>query len=106
MLDSFRVPAWVQNTIQRIVTGHSGEFSLVVLNDNEGKDQKTKQNTLVYSIFNRIDEKLFTKAPNPFATKNVANLLADVPIIKVVPQYKKDGWYLNEADVKIIREYQ
>ncbi len=105
LLDSFSVPAWVQNTIQRIVNGKSGEFSLVVLNGCAGRPRESTRSTFVYSVFNRIDEKLFTKAPDPFASRNVADLLSNVSVIEVTPQYKKDGWHLDEADIETIREY-
>lgn len=106
MIDSFSVPAWMQNTIQRIIAGDSGEFSLVILNDGAGQMREAPSHAVVYSIFNRIDEKLFTKAPNPFTSRDVAALLPGVPSIHVAPRRKSDGWHLDEVDVERIREYR
>jgi hypothetical protein len=106
LLDSFSVPAWVYSVIQRIVNENSGEFTLVILNDNTVQSNKAKRNASIYSVFNRIDEKLFTKEPNPFAPKNVAELLLNVPIIKVLPVQNGNVSFLNEVDVKNLREYQ
>jgi len=48
--------------IQRIVNESSSEFVLVFLNEDTGKSNKINISTSVYSIFNRIDEKIFTKS--------------------------------------------
>jgi hypothetical protein len=106
LLDSINVPAWVYTIIQRIVNGYSGKFVLVILNDNDSMFNKTKGNTIVYSIFNRIDEKLFTKKPDPFTPKSAAELLADVPVIKALPRQNGYISFLNEADVEKIKAHQ
>jgi len=105
LLDSFNVPAWVESVIQRIQDENSGELTLVILNDGKGKPNK-RWNTIVYSIFNRIDEKLFTKEPNPFAIKDISEKLSNVPSIKILPVKGGNSLILSEKDVKNIREYQ
>lgn len=106
LLDSFNVPAWVYSVVQRVVNGNSGKFTLVILNDDSGKSNKTKRNASIYSIFNRIDEKLFTKKPDPFAPKSIAKLLPDVPVIKVCPKQNGDVSCLSEADIITISGYK
>ena len=104
LLDSFSVPAWEYSVIQRIAKANTSEFSLVVLNEDAGKP--CKKSASVYSIFNRIDEKLFTKKPNPFVPKSVVELLPDVPVIKVIPVQGDNVLFLSETDVKNICEYK
>ena len=106
LLDSFDVPAWVYNVIQRIVNENSSEFVLVILKENAGKSNKKNINTSIYSVFNQIDEKLFTKEPDPFAPKKSADLLPNVPIIKALPIQKNNAWSLKESDINNIRNYQ
>ena len=91
LLDSFDVPAWVDTVIRHVIDDNAGEFVLVVLNANSDKLQKNNRSTIVYSIYNRIDEKLFTKEPNPFALKNIAELFSNVPIIKAAPIIKDNN---------------
>ena len=106
LLDSFQVPAWVFSTIQRVVNGNSGEIKLMILNNDRGRNQYINRGKWVYSIFNRIDEKLFTKEPNPLAQKNILELLAEVPVIKVCPVQEDNSSFLNETDLWTIREYE
>jgi hypothetical protein len=106
LLDSFKVPAWIYGVIQRIAAENSGEFSLVVLNDGKTGPAPVGKNTIVYSLFNRLDEKLFTKEPNPFAPKNAAEILSGTPLIKVTPLRNGNVSFISEADAEKIREYQ
>ncbi len=105
LLDSFDVPAWIYSVIQRIADENCGEFVLLVLNDT-GISSKRISHISTYSIFNSIDEKLFTKEPNPFEFKNIANLLSNVPIIKTHPIHENNVYRLSESDVKDIRKYK
>ena len=106
LLDSFNVPAWVYYVIQRVTKENSGEFNLVILNEDTSGSNKTKIDTSVYSIFNQIDEKLFTKEPDPFELKNTAELLINVPAIKIHPVQDGRISSLSDLDLEIIREYQ
>jgi hypothetical protein len=106
LLDSFEIPTWEYSTIQRIVNESASEFKLVILNEYAGKSNHTKKDTSVYSIFNWIDEKLFTKEPDPFAPKNCAELLPKVPIIKVQPIQGSNVSILRDGDIKTIKEHQ
>jgi hypothetical protein len=106
LLDSFNIPAWVYNVIQRISIGNSGKFCLVILNDGNNPSTKRKKGFNFYSILNRVDEKLFTKKPDPFSPKNAADLLSDVPVIKVVPKNEGEISFLDEADLTYIQSFQ
>jgi hypothetical protein len=106
LLDSFDVPAWVDNIIRQVVNGNAGEFKLVILNDGPKKSDKSNGNTIVYSIFNRIDEIICTKEPNPFTLKSAAELFCNVPIIKLTSIKINNDWSINAADIKKIKEYQ
>lgn len=106
LLDSFEVPAWEYSAIQRIVNESAGEFKLVILNGRAGKSRKITKNASIYSIFNKIDEKIFTKQPDPFSLQNSAELFFTVPILIVHPIQDRNISILTDADIKIIREYR
>jgi hypothetical protein len=106
LVDSFNVPAWVYDVIQRIENKRLSEFVLLVLNEETDKSNNNKFSTSIYSIFNRIDEKLFTKEPDPFTPKSIAEIMLNVPIIKVLPLKNGYDWVLSESDVGIIKRYK
>lgn len=106
LVDSFNVPSWVYDVIQRIENQRSGEFLLLVINEDKGEFAKNNLSTCIYSFFNRIDEKFFTKEPDPFAPKSIAELLIDVPILRVLPVKNGEDWELNESDGEIISGYK
>ena len=106
LLDSFNVPAWVYYVIQRVTKENSGEFNLVILNEDTSRSNNAKKDISAYSIFNWIDKKLFTKEPDPFELKNISELLINVPDIKVNPVQDGRISNLNDLDLEIIREYQ
>jgi hypothetical protein len=106
LLDSFNLSAWEYSVIQHILNKDAGEFQLVILNEDASLSTQTKKNAGLYAIFNRIDEKIFTKDPDPFASKNSIELLATVPIRKV--HLRQDGIvsFLGEEDIKILKGYR
>ena len=104
-LDTFQVPAWVYSTIQGVIYENDGEIKLVILNAGKEGEKNTDRSRWIYSIFNRMDERLFTKKPGPFKPKNILELLAQVPVLKVHPVQEDHSWLLNEADVRNIKEH-
>jgi hypothetical protein len=106
LLDSFDIPAWEYSVIQRIVNESAGEFKLVILNDCVGESTDTKKTVSIYSIFNWIDEKIFTQKPDPFSPKSIAGLLATVPKLDVHLMQDGKVSILRDADIKIIKEYR
>ena len=106
LLDSFLVPAWVYSTIQCVLKGTSAEIKLVILNDDFGRNKFSSRSKWVYSIFNRIDERLFTKEPNPFTPKNILELIGEMPFIKARLIHIDNYCFLKETDVRKIAEYE
>jgi hypothetical protein len=106
MLDSFNIPAWVYSVIQRIQLGNSGQFSLVILNDGNRSNSHSSSGVNLYSMLNRVDEKLFSKKPDPNHVMNAKELLAEVPVLSVAPKDDGEILFLGEADLDAIRDYQ
>jgi hypothetical protein len=102
-LDSFQIPAWVYESIQRTINDGHGEFVLVVLNADAGISFRQAKRSSVYSIFNRIDERLFGRQPNPFTHKDARAALADIPVIEAQTE---GGRSLREMDMVAIRQFQ
>lgn len=106
LLDSFEVPAWVYTAIQQVVDGGSGQFELVILNADDESPEHTCKDPWLYSIFDQVDRRLFTKEPDPFASKDARELLGQVPVLKVQPVSVENSGFLKGTDIRSIREYQ
>ncbi len=106
LLDSFQLPAWAYRALQYIQEGDSGALQLVVLNDDPGCNREPDHGAWVYSTFNRIDQKLFTKAPDPFAPRDSRELLAKVPVLNVEPVPVDGSCFLKGVDVRSIRDHE
>jgi hypothetical protein len=109
LLDSYEVPAWAYNAIERINHSTCAKFSLIILNDrNENSESKwiglwKNRRNMVYLIHNKIDEKFNHQEPNAFAQKNLQEILPGVPAINVRPIQKGDSEYFGPMDVQKIR---
>lgn len=103
LLDSWSIPAWAYDAIRKIAQGNAAEFVLIVVSEDAEKT-KFHWKTLLYSIFDRVDRKLFTRRPDPFAAKNAAEILDGVPVLGISPIGGKN--ILSESDIEIIRGYQ
>ncbi len=110
MLDSYQIPAWIYHSIDRIVNSTFAEFSLIVLNENANIHHANSgisknKSTIVYRIFNRIDEKIFLRGNNASTGMDVGELLSGVPVMKVKPLIKEAAIYFDPADIDEIRGY-
>jgi len=102
LLDSFELPAWAYESIQRTMEDGHSEFAAVVWNCDGRNLIHTPARPSVYSLFQRVDEKLFGRQPNPFALKNAQDLLAGVPTI---PARTEGGHSLRSADLTAIQKF-
>lgn len=112
LLDSYDVPAWVQKSLERIIHANCAEFSLIILNDkkkiNASKVKKLWDNKrkILYSVFSKLDEKLFHMEPNAFEIKNIREMLHGVPVINVRPIEREYSDYFERADIDTIKEHK
>lgn len=100
LLDSFHIPAWAYESIRRTMDEGHGEFVLVVVSADR-PIHKAKRSS-VYSLFHRIDEKLFGREPNPFARKDARTLLKNIPFVEAQTE---SGNSLRSSDVDAIRKF-
>ncbi len=111
LLDSYRVPAWAYNAVERVAKSDCAYFSVVVFKDREKgslafwRRISNHRHNIVYYIFNRIDELLNRIEPNAFASRDLGPMLSHVRLINA-GTFQKDGLeYFNPLDIqKIVQE--
>jgi hypothetical protein len=110
LLDSYQVPAWIYHSIERVVKSNFAEFSLIVLRENSNVNNENDRilkgkKTIVYQIFNTIDERLFIRGDNASEIMNAEKLFTGVPVIKVKPIKKGLENYIEPKNIDEIRGY-
>ena len=111
LLDSYQIPAWVYRSIEQIIYSNCAGFSLIINNENQNiqyKKSKLFKNkrSIVYQIFNTIDERMFITRQNSLEIMNVEKLLSGVPVIRVKPIKKGVVNYIDPMDIEKIRGYE
>jgi methionyl-tRNA formyltransferase len=92
LLDGWRVPAWVARVVEELTGSAVAAPALVVLRGEPGlrpvaaRRLLAHRRHLVYELYTRLDRRLFTPRPDPFARVSIEPLLAGVPRLAVRPQ--------------------
>lgn len=92
MLDSLTVPAWTAKVIRQLLDSKFVDLSLVVLNSQTPLPRPRlswlrapRRHRLLFGLYRRIDERLFTTEPNAFAAVELDRDLSSVPTLAVTP---------------------
>ena len=112
LLDSFNQPKWVFNIIRDIQASSIADISLVIKNEatldqpqNRVRSYWKNRKYLLYALYNRIDARVRLTEEDAFEEIDSQELLADCPVVGVMPVMKKfSDWFPPEA-IESIREY-
>ena len=104
LLDSLTQPRWVSNIINEIQSSEIAEICLVIKNETTSEPQGRlksywrNRNYLLYSLYNRLDERVPLVGEDAFEDTDLTHRLADVPVLGVRPIMKKfSDWFSPEA---------
>jgi hypothetical protein len=105
MLDSTTVPAWIAKIIRQLGQAPFTEVAYVVLNSEPATPQPRlarlrtpRRQHLLFNLYRRVDERLFSTEPNAFAAVELADELAGVPAIAVTPLHPRPFEHRFEAE--------
>ncbi|HXL58312.1 MAG TPA: hypothetical protein VN958_18750 [Chitinophagaceae bacterium] len=107
LIDSFFVPAWIYETLKRIIETNYATISLVVKMQIEKPKKNPSKNFhyLAYNLYRKIENKFIKLKYDAFFSINIIDLINDVPLLKV-QSYKKESFeYLEENDIQLINSY-
>ncbi len=111
LLDSLTQPRWVFNIIKDIQSSQIAEIWLVIKNEatfeSLGRLRSYWKNRdyLLYSLYNRVDQRIPLVEEDAFAETDLQQVLSDVPVLGVMPIMKKfSDWFPPEA-IEKIRSY-
>jgi hypothetical protein len=91
MLDGPQVPRWIERLLRELAGGAYAELALVAWNAAPRPRRPPLERlrrawpTLLYTLYERIDRRLFARTDDPLATVDVSPLLAGVPEMHLTP---------------------
>ena len=110
-IDSFDRPAWVFKVIQQIQSSSFAQVSLIIKNEatvepqSRAKSYWKNRKYLLYAFYQRVDNFMVKVADDPFAQRDLRELIRGCPIISVQPVMTKHSDSFSEQDVRTISEY-
>lgn len=112
MLDSLEQPQWVYDIIRDIRQSGFADVTLVIENADVEQPERgflrrlaRNRRRIAYTLYTRLDDRLFRRNPDAFTTTTIADLVDGVPVIRVKPLKKKFSDYFEPADVEAIRAH-
>ena len=92
LVNSLEQPAWVERVIRDIQQSSIAEIVLIVENVARPAEQNPlrrlveKRPFLLYTLYERIDRRLFGAAGDPFERRGIAPLVGNCPVLRVRPR--------------------
>ena len=112
LVDSLTQPRWVSNIIKDIQSSSIARVVLVVKNEapepqSPGRLQTYWKNRdfLLYALYDRLDSRKPMSEADAFEDVDVREVLADCPVLGVMPVMKKFSDWFPEDAIEKIREY-
>jgi hypothetical protein len=111
LVDSFLQPRWIQTIIEDVQKSTIAELSLVIMNAAPNETGSRFRNywrnrqQLLFAFYNRIDALVARPQPDAFEVGDIKPLVAEAPVLEVVPIMKKYSDWLSAEDLDRIRSY-
>lgn len=110
LLNSFNLPLWEYELLQELIHSDYASIDLVVLNNNPSVKKnlfqkvKSKWEILVYLLYLKLDEKIFSVVKDAFKMVNSEALLQDAKVLKVQTISTKFSDRFKSEDIEKIEE--
>ncbi len=108
LLDSCSIPAWEYLMLEKITECKVANIQLIVKNNSTLPANNISTNSpkyYLYNLFASFDRKYYHSEPDALAIKDATDLLAGIPELKIAPGQNPDNDYIEEDDLKKIREF-
>ena len=84
-------PAWVCRIIREIAASKYADIVLVIQNalpkdaDSVTQGLGARRDALLYTLYRKMDDRLFRETPDAFAVADIGEWLCDPPVLTVTP---------------------
>jgi hypothetical protein len=101
-IDRWDQPAWVCSIIESLA-GRPELCSVVLVVKGDHPPQITSPNRLVYRLYTRLDQFIFSKGDHILRRRDVRSQIGDVDLLEVVPRRTKFSDYFAANDIAYVR---
>ncbi len=112
LLDSYDQPQWIRRVISDVQSSAVAEVVLVVKNGHVPQERAgfvrrlwKERKLLLYKLYSKLDQRLFTLEPDAFEPVDVADLLVSVAEVLVSPTRERFSDSFSPEDVEAIRAH-
>ncbi len=112
LLDSFTLPAWAYEMLATVHRSAYAKIELIVMNAAAAPTTRSlftkivgSWNTILYAAYTGLEDRVFAREPDPFAPRDAADLLRDIPVVHVRPRQINHFDWLHDDDIEAIRTH-
>jgi hypothetical protein len=112
LLDSFTQAAWVYKMLEIVTASDFAEVILVIQNNAPPYPRKNRlhrlwenRDSLAYVIYRNLENLMFKPKPDAHARRDIRSLVADRPVLKVIPRRTRFSDSIEATDVAQIKSY-
>ncbi len=109
LMDSLVLPAWAYEMLVMVQQSAYATVQLIVLNDSFAPNKRNlfskvvrNWHSILYLAYRTLDDRMFARAPDAFEPRNAADLLRDIPVIRVTPKRSKHCDWFQDDDLERI----
>lgn len=111
LVDSFVQRKWIYKIVEEIQASGIAEIVVVIKNAAQSPAQSRfksywrNRKYFLYTLYEKVDNRRVAIDPDAFAPTDLKPLVADVPVIEVLPEMKAYSDWFPAEDIKRIREF-
>jgi hypothetical protein len=112
MVDSATQPQWVHDILADIQQSGFARLALVIENADPDRPERgflrrlaKNRRRIAYTLYTRLDDRLFRRKADAFTEVSIAPLLAGAPVVRVQPVKKRFSDYFEPGDIAEIRAH-
>ena len=110
LTDFLDIPAWAYRSLERIIQSNAVEFVLFILNASASANEvsvtrKGENDGVIYRLFSKIDEKVFSRFPSPFIRRSISGMFPVLEVITARPIQHGDLIEIAPEEIDKIKEY-
>lgn len=112
LINEQNITAWNYAILERLIALDFVDIALIVKRKSSNQKKSfvfkviTNRSSLLWMLYQKLDQKFFTARYSAFETKNIKTLLPDTPVLVVSPKETKFSDRIEKNDISKIQNYE